>query len=148
MYNCIVKAEGTFNALNKMIKGIDCRVIAEVDTLIEQVNHRGQETKELDKVTKDLLLRFSVMEEHIRVLEEEGTVKTAMIHLLFLEVDGLKERICHCEEDGPRPVSGSGTCDDPFELKYALESEYMAPPIVTTLVPVDAEVIRDPLLAS
>lgn len=144
---CIVRAEGTFTQLNKTIEGIDRRVIAEVDTLIEQVNGRGQETKELDEVSKDLLSRFSAMEECICILEEESVMKAAMICLLSLKVDFLKEQVCHCEEEGSRPVLGTGTHENPFELKYTLDSNYMVPPMVTALVPINAEVIRDPSLA-
>ena len=141
-------AEKAFIELNKTVKGIDCRVVSEVDTLIEQANRWGQETKELDEVTKDLLSRFSSMEECVRILEEESVVKAAMIRSLSSEVDFLKEQVCRCKEEGSRPMLGSRTHKDPFELEYTLDSNYVAPPMVTTLVLVNAEVVCDPSLVS
>ena len=84
------------------------------------------------------------MEAHVHVLEEESLEKVAMIQLLTMEVDSLKEKICHCNEPKSRPLSGAGTAEDPFELKYALESEYIAPLVVTTLVLIKAEEVCDP----
>ena len=148
MIGCTTSAEKAFIELNKTVKGIDHRVVAEVDTLIEWVNHRGQEMKELDNVTKNLLLRFSSMEEHICVLEEESIMKAAMICSLSSEVDFLKEWVCCCKEESSRPVLGSGTHKDLFELEYALDSNYVAPLMVTALVLINTEVFHNPSLAS
>ena len=145
--DCTTKSKGIIRALNQTVKEIDCRAISEVNTLIRQANCRARETKELDNITKDLLARFSVMEECICILEEESIVKAVMIHSLSLEVDFLKEQMCSCEKSRSRLLLGSGTCKDPFKLEYVLESKYVAPPVVTALVPLDAEVICDPSLA-
>ena len=53
----------------------------------KRVNCRANETKELDNVMKDLLMRFSVMEDHICVLEEESIEKAAMFCSLLSEVE-------------------------------------------------------------
>ena len=62
--NHVTKMEGLALGLNKTIVEIDHRIVSEVDTLIEWVNHRANEMRELDDVTKDLLVRFSAMEDH------------------------------------------------------------------------------------
>ena len=42
----------------------------------------------------------------------------------------------------------SGTCEDLFELEYTSDSNYVVPLMVTALVPINAEVVCDPLLVS
>ena len=140
------QAQDAFCQLNKVVEGINKRVVSEVDTLMDRVNHRGEETKELDNVTKNLLLRFSAMEEHICILEEESVMKSAMVNSLSLEVDFLKEWVCCCEEEGSRPVLGSRTHKDPYKLEYASDSEYVQPLVVTALIPINTSIVCDPSL--
>ena len=95
--------------------------------------------KEIDDVMKNLLDWFSGLEERMHVLEEEGLVQEEMIASLQAEVDGLQSKICHCNEAMSRPLSGSGTRESSFELEYADESEYHPPPVVTSLIPIEAK---------
>ena len=44
-------------------------------------------------------------------------------------------------------VSGSRTRESPFELEYTEDEEYIAPPVVTSLVLIEAEEECDPLQA-
>ena len=85
---CISVMEGFTLLLNKTAMEINHWVAKEVDTLIECVNHRGEETKELDDVTKNLLTRFFTMEDRVHVLEE-SVKKAAMVQSLSLEVECL-----------------------------------------------------------
>ena len=57
-------------------------------------------------------------------------------------------KICCCNVPCSRPLSGEETREVPFELEYASDSEYMAPSVVVTLVPIDVEIVRDPSLVS
>ena len=74
---------------SKTIMEIDCQVISEVDTLVKWVNYRSAEMKVLDDMTKDLLVRFSVMEDCICILEEESIKKAVMVCSLLSEVEWL-----------------------------------------------------------
>ena len=87
------------------------------------------------------------MEQRIKILEEKGLEREDMVASLQLEVDDLKTKICHCNFPRSRPSSREGTREVPFELEYASDSEYVAPSVVTALVLIDVEVVRDPSLA-
>ena len=54
----------------------------EVDEVNDQVNQRGCEVEEINNVMKDLIGKFSGMEERMHVLEEEGLVRKEMIAAL------------------------------------------------------------------
>ena len=127
---------------------INHQVAKEVNTLIEHVNCRGEETKELDNVMKNLLVRFSTMEDRVRVLEEENIEKAAMVRSLLSEVEWLQGQICHCNKPRFRALSGSRTAEDLHKLEYALDSEYVALPVIRSLVPIGAGGEQDLLQAS
>ena len=124
---------------NDALKTVNQHSMKEVDNVNERVNQRGEEIKEIDNVMKNLLDRFSGLEEHMHVLEEEGLIREEMITSLQAKVDGLQSKICCCNEATSRPLSGSGTRESPFELEYTDDSEYHPPPVVTLLVPIEAE---------
>ena len=84
----------TLEQVNESMKTLNQRCAQEVDILIEQVNCRVGETKELNNMMKNLQEQFSSMEACIFILEEESLEKVTMIQLLTMEVDSLKER-CH-----------------------------------------------------
>lgn len=120
----------------------------ELDKLIVHINHRKEETDDLYAKMNSIVTKFSTMEDHIWVLEEESVEKAAKIELLTSKVEHLQGKMCHCHKLNSRLLSGSGTTEDPHKLDYAFDSEYVALPVITTLVPVDAEGECDPTCAS
>ena len=111
----------------------------DLDKLVGPVNNRKEETDELFAKMDLMMSRFSVLEDRIRILEEESVEKAARIKSLSSKVKHLQGKMCHCNKPKSRPLSGSGTREDPHELEYASEEEYLPPPvaIVTTLIPID-----------
>ena len=158
----VLLLEKGLKAFNDALKTVDQHSMKEVDNVNEWVNRRGEEIKEIDNVMKNLLDRFSGLEEHVHLLKEEGLVWEEMIASLQAEVDGLQAevdslqaevdslqlKICCCNEATSRPLSGSRTWESPFKLEYTDESKYHPPPIVTSLVPIKVEEERDPSWAS
>ena len=133
--------------LNEVIKIFDKRSMKEVDAINAQVDQRGEEITKINEVIKNLLGQFEAMEQCIKFLEEEGLEREDMVVSLQVEVDDLKTKVCHCTVPQSRPLSREGSREVPFELEYASDSEYIAPFVVTALVPIDMEVVHNPSLA-
>ena len=69
----------TGHSLNKSIRVVDERSMKEVDAVNVHVDQRGKEIAEIDEVFKNLLGWFEAMEQHIKILEEEGLEREDMV---------------------------------------------------------------------
>ena len=65
-----LQQEEGLKAFNDALKTVDQHSMKEVDDVNEQVNQRGDEIKEVDGIVKNLLDKFSGLEECMYVLEE------------------------------------------------------------------------------
>ena len=94
--------EEGLKVFNDTLKTVDQRSMKEVDNANEQINRRGEEIKEINNVMKNLLDKFSGLEEQMHMLKEEGLVWEEMISSLQAEVDSLQSKICRCNEPRSR----------------------------------------------
>ena len=74
--------EEGLKVFNDALKTVNQLSMKEVDEVNDQVNQRGCEVEEINNVMKDLIGKFSGMEERMHVLEEEGLVRKEMIAAL------------------------------------------------------------------
>ena len=144
----MLRLEEGLKAFNNALKIVDQRSMKKVDDANAWIDRRGEEIKEIDDVMKNVVEKISKLEDQMHSLERERLERENMIALLQIEVDSLQTRICHCNEATSRPLSGSGSREDPFTLEYAEENEYHPPLVVTSLVPIEVEEERDPSQSS
>ena len=66
--------EEGLKVFNDALKTVDQRSMIEVNDANERINRRGSEIKEINDIVKNLLDKFSGLEEHMHMLKEEGLI--------------------------------------------------------------------------
>ena len=104
-----MQLEEGLKAFDNALKTVDQCSMKEVNDANARIDWRGLEIKEIDKVMKNLVLKTSMLEDQMHMLEREALERENMVASLQAKVDSLQTKICRCNKATSRPLSGNGS---------------------------------------
>ena len=114
-----------------------------ISKLGECINCHQSEMKKMEGqwqkqqvMIQDLMTKHVVLEAREADREERITVQEDMIQILSAEVEGLKEKMCYCQ-DSPCISHWSSQAESPYLLEgESLGSSYVSAPVEDALIPI------------